>query len=48
MRAGFRESLSEPTLLTGGYSDLGDMHVAIQTIYHDQEQASTIVLPVIP
>ena len=48
VRAGFRESLSEPTLLTGGYSDLGDVHVAIQSICHDQDQAPTIVLPVIP
>jgi len=28
-----------PNRIYSGYSDLGDMQVAIQTIYHDQEHA---------
>ncbi|SVB19137.1 uncharacterized protein METZ01_LOCUS171991, partial [marine metagenome] len=31
-----------------GEETVGDMRVAIQTIYHDRAHASAIVLPVIP
>ena len=31
-----------------GEETLADLRVALQTIYHDREHASAIVLPVIP